>query len=233
MCDPLTIAGIALTAGSVVANSVASGEQARARDSVLAAERMRQNALDQEAWGLNAASQDRFVDFQPQQDARATELGDFLGASVEPDANTSAASIMPSSSSDVVNQERTDQQAEAQGFVDQQGQALGDLRAFGDLLGEKSRLQARDAGLIGQVGGFKQGSQNVVPFELDEAAKAGDGWAMLGDILSGAGSVTTGAGLSGNETALHKLFKLKAPGAIANLGTGALAAGSGGKLLGA
>lgn len=207
----MTIAGIALTAGSVVANSVSAGEQARARDAVLAAERMRQNALNQEAWGLNAASQDRFVDFQPQQDARAAELGDFLGASVEPDANTSAASIMPSSSSDVVNQERTGQLDEAQGFVDQQGGALANLRAFGDLLGEKSRLQARDAGLIGQVGGFKQGSQGVVPFELDEAAKAGDGWAMLGDILSGAGSVTTGAGLSGNETALHKLFKLKTP----------------------
>jgi hypothetical protein len=209
MCDPLTIAGIALTAGSVVANSVAAGEQARARDAVLAAERMRQNALDREAWGLNTASQDRFVNFQPQQDARAAEIGDFLGATVTPDANTEAATVMPSSSSDVVNQERTAQRADAQGYVDQQGMALANLRSFGDLLGEKSRLQARDAGLIGQIGGFKAGSSNVVPFELDQAAKAGDGWAMLGDILSGAGSITTGAGLSGSETALHKLFGLK------------------------
>lgn len=227
MCDPLTIAGIALTAGSVVANSVAAGEQARARDAVLAAERMRQNALDREAWGLNTASQDRFVDFQPQQDAVSANLGDFLGASVAPDANTSAASIMPSSTSDVVNQERAGQQAEAQGFVDQQGGALADLRAFGDLLGEKSRMQARDAGLIGQIGGFKQGSQSVVPYELDEAAKAGDGWAMLGDILSGAGSVTTGAGLSGSETALHRLFKLKTPAGMAGASGLSLVPGAG------
>lgn len=198
MCDPITIAGIALTAGSAVANSVAAGQDARARDSVLLAERLRQKALDQESFAINDASQDRFVDFAPQQEAKAQQLGDYLGATVAPDANTAAGSIMPSSESGIVNQDRSRQLADAQGFVDQQAGALGNLRSFGDLLGEKSLMQARDAGLISQIGGFKRGSSNIVPFELDEAMKAGDGTRMLADILGGLGQITTGVGLSGN-----------------------------------
>lgn len=197
MCDPLTIASIALTAGSVVANSIAAGEQSRARDSVLAAERIRQNAFDLQSDALNKASQDNYVDFKPQQDQRAVALGDYLAADVAPDANTSAATVMPTSESDIVNQELSKKRGEAQGFVDQQGDALGELRAFGDLLGEKSLLQARDASKIAQVGGFKRGSNAVMPLELVEAAKAGDGWMLLGDLLSGAGGITSGMAIGG------------------------------------
>lgn len=42
MCDPITIAGIALTAGSTIANTIAANRVQRARDDALAAERIRQ-----------------------------------------------------------------------------------------------------------------------------------------------------------------------------------------------
>ena len=59
MCDPLTIAGLALTAGSTVANTVANNRAAGARSEVLALERDRQNRLDSEAAAANVAARDR------------------------------------------------------------------------------------------------------------------------------------------------------------------------------
>lgn len=211
MCDPVTIAGIALSAGSIVTNSMASNADARARDGVLAAERIRQQGYDKETAALNKTSEDRYKDFAPQQDARAQQLGDFLTTKVAPDAGTPAAAVMPTSSSDIVNQDLTKKQGEAQGYVDQQGAALGKLRSFGDLLGDTTRLQGRDAGLIGQVNGFKQGSNSIVPLELNQAATAGDGWRLFGDILGGAGSVATGAGINGGSGKLASMFGGKAP----------------------
>lgn len=211
MCDPITLAGIALSVGGVVANSVAAGEDARARDSVLAAERARQEGYDKEAADLNQQSQDLYKGFVPQQDVRATQIGDYLATKVAPDPNSTAASIMPSSSSDIVNQDLAKKQNEAQGYVDQQSTSLGKLRAFGDLLGDKTRMQGRDAGLIGQIGGFKTGSNAVMPIELNNAANAGNGARLLGDILSGVGNVAVGAGLNGGSAKLASLFTPKAP----------------------
>lgn len=209
MCDPLVIAGLALTAGSAVVNSIAAGEDARARDSVLAAERIRQNQYDQETAALNAQSQDRFVDFEPQMEAKQQSLGDYLETRIA-DPNAAVPSALPSSSSGVVNQEREKRASEAQDFVDQQSGALAGLRSFGDLLGDISLLQGRDARQIGTVGGFKRGSQNVVPLELNQAAKAGDDMRLFADILGGVGSVATGYGIGGGSanvgTALTRMF---------------------------
>lgn len=212
MCDPLTIVGIALTAGSIVANQVAVGQQSRARDNILAAERIRQNGFDQQAQALNQQSQDRYVGFEPQQEARSATLGDALASTVGGgDPNSGAASIMPSSASNVVNQERDAQIGEAQSFVDQQTGALADLRSFGDLLGETSLMQGRDASQIAQIGGFKRGSQDVVPLELNEAAKAGDNFKLLADILAGTGTIATGAGIGGGSASIANMFGKKAP----------------------
>lgn len=211
MCDPLVIAGLALTAGSVVVNSIAAGEDARARDSVLAAERIRQRGFDQQAAALNQQSQDRYVNFTPQMQDKSQQLGDYLSSRVGPDPNASVPSALPSSASGVVNQERDRQMHKAQQYVDQQAGAAGKLRSFGDLLGEISTLQGRDAGLIGAIGGFKRGSSNIVPLELNEAAKAGDNWRFLADILGGVGSVATGYGINGGSGSLGSVFGAKAP----------------------
>jgi hypothetical protein len=197
MCDPLTIAGIALTAGSTVVNGMAASKVAKARDSALAAERMRQNTLDKEASALNLQSQDRYQNFEGQQSQEATKLGDYFAGQTT--AEPTAAEALPAASSNITVQEENKQRDKARDFTDKTGAALGNLRAFGDLLGTIGRSQARDAGLIGQIGGFKAGSSNVLPFELDEASQKGNGLKMLGDILGGVGSVATGAGLSGGS----------------------------------
>ena len=104
------------------------------------------------------------------------------------------------------------------------GRAGGHLAVFenfGDLLGEISGKQARDASQIGQIGGFKTGSSNIVPLELNQAQSAGDGWKLLGDILGGLGSVGVSAGIGGANP-LSSLFAPKAAVAGANVARSAV-----------
>lgn len=213
MCDPVTIAGIALTAGSTVANSMAAGKAQSARNDALAAERIRQRGYDRETSALNTQSQDRYQDFGGKQDERAAELGGYFagqniaqGSANEAANAEMAASTMPASSSNLVVAEENKQRQQASDFTDAQGMALGNLRAFGDLMGETSRGQARDASLIGQIGGFKRGSSGVLPYELEAASQQGSGLKTFGDLLGLAGGVTTAAGLGGGASKLSGLF---------------------------
>jgi hypothetical protein len=94
--------------------------------------------------------------------------------------------------------EQAKQGDKAHAYSEQQGNALGNLRSFGDLLGGIGLQQARDAGYIGQIGGFKKGSAGVLDFELEDANHKGDGKKQLGDILGGLGQIGISAGLSKN-----------------------------------
>lgn len=200
MCDPLTIAGIALTAGSTIAGSVAQSKVANARDDVLSAERIRQKGLDQEADALNLQSQDRYQDAEGQQEKKAQELGDyFKGQQIEADAAAAAGTpVMPVSDSNVTVQAENKERAAARDFTDRLGMARGDLRSFGDYLGGVGRLQARDAGKIGQLGKFKKGSADVTALELEAANGAGNGIKMFGDLAGVLGGAALGKGLQGS-----------------------------------
>lgn len=197
MCNPVILAGIGLSIGSAVANSVAISKANKARDDVLAAERIRQRQYDAEAGGVNQHSLGLYKDVGAQQAAKSSQLAAYFGANSDPGAaNTAAASVMPTSTSNVTTSEAAKQSSLANAFVGQQAGALADLRSFGEMLGDNSRSQARDASLIGQIGGFKKGSSAVVPYELDHASHAGDGWKTAGDILGGLGSLTSMYGLT-------------------------------------
>lgn len=197
MCDPMTLTGLALTAGSTVVNTIAANKAANAREDVLAAERIRQGQLDKEAAALNSQSQDRYSDTETKQQAKARDLQEFFtGPNTAGEANDAAASVSPTDTSDVTVREMAKQTGAADAFTGQQAQRLATMRSFGDLLGDNARLQARDASLIGQIGGFKRGSADMTPLELDAASQKGAGLRMLGDILGGAGSLATGYGLT-------------------------------------
>lgn len=202
MCDPFTITGIALTGASMAANAAAQSRVQKARDDALAAERIRQRGFDQEADALNLQSQNRYEDFQGKQDEKAQSLGDYF--TQQQVAEPAAAQSMPATSSNIAVKEESKQRGKARDFTNQVGLALGDLRSFGDLLGDTSRLQARDASLVSQLGGFKRGSSEVVPYELEAANQKGAGLRFLGDILGGVGGLATNAGLGGSS--LPRLF---------------------------
>jgi hypothetical protein len=201
MCDPVTIAGAVLTGAGMAANSAAAGQVAKARNGAMQAERIRQQAYDQETAALNTQSQNRYQDFGGQQEQKAKSLGDYFNAqntTAAPAAPDAPAATAPASSSNIVVAEQAKQGDKAHAYSQQQGNALGNLRSFGDLLGGIGLQQARDAGYIGQIGGFKKGSSGVLDFELDSANHKGDGTKQLGDILGGLGQIGLSAGLSKN-----------------------------------
>lgn len=220
MCDPLTIAGVALTGLSTGINYAAQSKAANAREDAMAAERVRQNGLDQEAAAVNTGAQDRYENFEGQQTGKSAELADyFAGQEV---AAPSAEAALPTSASNITVREISKQKGQAKDFTNRTGAALGELRSFGDLLGDVSRLQARDAGTIGQIGGFKRGSSSVLPYELEEAASAGNGLKLFGDIAGGLGQLTSSAGLSGGTV---PVFGTSAPKVAAPAARGTMAAG--------
>ena len=198
MCDPLTLGGIALSAGSMLVNNMAESRVAKAREGAMTAESIRQRKLDQEAEALNAASRNQYKDFGEQQDAKAADVAEFFRQQNQAIPQTEAAptETMPSSASNIVVQEQKKQAAKAKAYGDQQADAMGALRSFGDLLGDTSRVQARNAADIGTIGGFKRGSSAILPLELEAANQKGAGLRLFGDLLSGAGGVATSAGLS-------------------------------------
>lgn len=200
----MSIAGAALTVGSTVANTIGANKAAKARDEALAAERIRQGAYDQEAQALNRQSQDRYQDFGAKTEEKKQALGDYFAPAVENSEVNNAAAALPATANNVVTREMAKRSGEARAFTDQQGQALASLRAFGDMLGDTSRMQGRDASLVGQIGGFKRGSSNVMPLELEAAAQRGSGARMLGDIMGGIGGIALTAGLTGGS--LGKMF---------------------------
>lgn len=163
----------------------------------MAAERIRQSGLDQEAAALNTRSQDRYKDFDGQREQREAKLADYYkGQEVaEPDASAA----LPASASNITVKEEAKQRGKATDFTDRTGAALGDLRSFGDLLGTTSRLQGRDATQVGQIGGFKRGSSNVLAYELEAANSKGGGLKTIADIAGGLGKVGISAGLSGSN----------------------------------
>jgi hypothetical protein len=226
MCDPLTIAGVAATAGSMVMNQVAQGKVTKARNGAMEAERIRQKGFDQETDALNLASRERYSDFGEGMEAKATSLGDYFKDQNQaiPQEEGAPTETMPSGSSNIVVQEQKKQNAKAKNFADQQGEALGDLRSFGDYLGGISREQSRDAGQIGTIGGFKRGSQAVLPYELEAANGKGDGLKLFGDLLAAGGSIATSAGLSGGD---YNLFGLNPGAASATTAASKVAAPAG------
>lgn len=197
MCDPLTatLIGGALTIGSTVAEYSAQEKVRAAREDALAAERIRQKSLDAEAATVTDTSRDRYNDFQGQQDAKAADLGQYFADQTV--GEPTAGEVLPTSTSNITVQEEAKQRAKAKNFTDKSGMALAGLRSFGDTLGGISRLQARDDALVRQIGGFKTGSANVLPLELDEAQNAGNSLNVLGKVLGGVGGLTMNYGMGG------------------------------------
>lgn len=167
-----------------------------ARSGVIAAERARQKALDDEAAGINRGAQDRYIGFQGQQDSRAKTLADFFRTPVTTPTTPHTVAALPPSSGGVVQREIDLKRGIADDYVGHQADTLGELRSFGDLMGTIGRAQARDAGTIGQIGSFKKGSAGVQAVELDSAGRAGNKDQMWSDLFGGLGKVGLTAGLA-------------------------------------
>jgi hypothetical protein len=215
MCDPLTIAGVALSGASMLANQQAAARVNKARDNAMVAEADRQRALREEAGAISDTSRERYTNFGQQQGETSQRLGDYFAANT----NRGAAAEQPMASGAgegnvAVNNEIGRQVDKAKKYGAQQNQALGELRAFGDTLGGIGVQQARDAGYVGQLGSFKRASADVLPMELEAANSKGGGARVLGDVLNLGGRVAIGAGLAGKGPSFGDMFNRPSAGAL-------------------
>lgn len=199
MCDPMTLAGIAMTGLSTGINYAAQQKVQAARNDALAAERIRQTGFDREAQAVNVGARQRYQGMDKKGARKGQKLGDYFAKQDVPEPSAEVA--LPLTASNITVNEEAKQRDQATEFTNRTAEALGNMRAFGDLMGTKSLLQARDAGTVGQISGFKQGSSAVLPYELDEANSKGDGLKLFGDILGGVGGLALNKGLSTPGTA--------------------------------
>jgi hypothetical protein len=210
MCDPLSIAGIALGLGGTAANAIGQSQAAAASNRAYEAERARQQQLEAKAAQVQQHSNSLYNDFSGQEAARANDLSAALrGAQSTPGAKAATVEAPTTGSTgpgggqgNITTQAEANQRSIADAYSQQQATALGGLRAFGDTMGTAARAQARDAGQIGQIGNFMKGSASVLPFELNAASHAGDTFKTLGGLASGLGKVGVAAGSSGGISSL-------------------------------
>lgn len=190
--------------GSIVANTIGAKKRDDAIASTMAAERMRQNKLDEEAFALNATMRDRYVDPVGDTAERSSALADMYTAALDQPSSRPVTALPQSDSNLVVTSDAT-AAAGARADAEDNARRLGAFRGFGDYFGDMSRLQGRDSATLGQIGSFKRGSQSVLGSELEAAQGKGGGWMMLGDLLSAAGGI---AGMPGGfgDLRLGKLF---------------------------
>lgn len=199
MCDPLTIAGAALSAGGIAANSIGQSQVAAASNRAAAAESARQANLRQEAAAVQAHSNSLYEGFAGKQADRAGTLATALNAVRLPAQGSPSTTIEAApTGSNITTQGEASQRSRADAYGAQQAGALADMRSFGDLLGTTALAQGRDAGQIGQIGNFMKGSASVLPMELNAASHAGDTFKTLGGLADGLGKVGIAAGINGS-----------------------------------
>lgn len=197
--DPITLALLG-GGSSIVGSFLNSGAQDKvnaARNGVIQAERRRQAGFDAETGKLNDQSLGRYVNFDDQMAAKKAALAEMFKTPVVTPNTPLTVAPVPAPTSDLVQREVDNRNRVADAYVSHQGDTLANLRSFGDLFAGIGRGQARDAQLVGQIGGFKKGSASVEQLELDNANRAGNDLKMWADIASGLGKVGLTAGLSG------------------------------------
>lgn len=194
-----------LTGASTAANAVG----ARKADSAIAgtqlAERMRQRQFDDESFAINQAAQARYDDMAGKTDAKATELTNLFNTATE-QAPMEPVGAMPVSDSNIIVSRENAAMDAAKGRTDRRASAMGNLRAFGDLLGEASLGQGRDASQLGLIGSMRRGSMSVLPMELEAAAQKSRGWGLLGDILGAGAGLATNFAIFGSADKAKSIF---------------------------
>lgn len=190
----MSIASGALLVGSTLTGMAQQGEVDSARSDAINAENQRQKKLRAEAEAALGKSEQDFTKLPGEQKQAGDDLASILNRNTMQQAPP--ANLLPGASDPTVVREVGKQTDKAKAYTNQQGNALGQLRAFGDTMGDANRNLGGNAQWINTLGGFQQGSAGVLNSELAAANDAGSGWGTLGDILGGVGSLGLTAGLS-------------------------------------
>lgn len=180
---------------STGANYIGNQRSQNAIAGTINSERARQKKLDEEAFAVNDRSRDQYQGAEGNIADRSGELADMYMDATETAPTTPIGALPQSDSNLVVSGDIAQGEKTRLGTMDD-ARRRADFQSFGSYFGDMNRTQARGAGEIGMLGGFKRGSSSVLPSELDVAAMKGKNWMMLGDLLN-AGAGIAGAGKKG------------------------------------
>ena len=200
MCDPVSIAGVALTIGSTLLSQRAAQKVGKARNSANSAEALRQEgfrrqqaaAFEDTSSGFNRKDQDAGIDTAAlaREDSFTENLRTFSPGDV-PTAG-SAPRIVQENLAKELNRSL----GEGKGFAKRLARfgASGENQ-FGNqvTLGRGAQEQAR-------LGGFSAGSSRILPLDFLAANQKGAGLRTAAGITGALGSVANLAGATGGLT---------------------------------
>lgn len=194
MCTPLI--ALALTAAGTAASAAGVKKAQKAQDGAREAERTRQKGFQSEADA-------RAVENQASTGKGATDSGmkkaeeerkaasDAAVAEVKAPVEATGANLAgDGSAAKLVAGETATQAAKGLGYAIQQGAAKAKLSGFNDVGFENALLNARTNQDIARIANFAKGSSDVLPVELEAAARKGEGLRTLGSVLSTAGTIS-------------------------------------------
>lgn len=204
MCDPVSLTAVALTAAGTGAQAIGQGQARHAGKAAVAAEIARQKVIRAKSYGAEADTlqgvsrpeQDRLQ--QNAQGVRSAAYTAPIGGP-SPTGGPSAFVSPFAASNPAIAAEfgRTGGNQQSKSIAEALAKAK--LDSYGDANLFTGIRTGRNAQDIGFNTAESQGSNAVLPFELEAAKRKGAGMRALGDALTAAGAVTSlgGAGLFG------------------------------------
>ena len=190
MCDPLSIAGVALTIGSTFLSSQAANKVERSRNAAINTETNRQEELQKRAQATLLQNTQKFTPenvnqgIQAAEDARTERLqSNVTGGDTLADVNFGPSA--PNSVREDAARRVNEGLASGKEFAGQ----LAGLGAFGEQqFGTRLDL-SRLAESMGALGTESRNSAAILPLELNSANRAGDKLRGIADITGALGSV--------------------------------------------
>lgn len=195
----------ALMGASTAVNTIANNRQQRAIADAMSMETARQNQFTEEQFGILGGMEDRVADYDARAGERRSSLADMFTTGTEGGQPAPVQTAMPASDSSIVQTREANERSRARDFTNQQGEALANMRSFGDTFDDFGRMFGRDMGDFGLVQSMRRGSQAVLPAELQAAQTRGQGLRTLGDLFSIGASATLAPGLMAPGTAATAL----------------------------
>ena len=191
MCDPLTLAGLALTAGSFVTSAISNNQVRDERSQVALAETTRQENLQRQAIGKVDAATEQFTPENLNQgieqaaQVRTDRLqGNAAGAGDQSPNDLPLTGSAPRVVRETAARELNKGLTEGKSFAAR----LGRLGAFGENQFQRNLDLGRLSETLGQIGTESRNSAAIVPLEFQTANRRGDTLGGISDILGGLGS---------------------------------------------
>ena len=210
MCDPVSITGAVLTAGSLAANQVAAGQRDDAQGAAIEEETRRRQAelARQKQYQQQAGEefQQSLEHYEPeaqktQQQEVEADRTERIGGRVQDGGEYVATGSAPEVVQGTIAGAMKD--ALRAGKEDAARRArMGGFNGSMFLNDLAMQQQREDLGVLGQnatgsARTFARNNQAIMDADMAAANEAGAGAATIGDVLSGAGSAVSMAGMAG------------------------------------